>query len=231
MKKMIMLISLSLLLAGCTINAKKNNTDEKEVENIDFQTTTLKNAYFDYVNTYDLVNMPPISEDLKNYLIDQVSNDTTKIRETVELKEKFDDKMKDVACGNLPSKLCEYNAHLYSGSYFGLKLYEKANNQELLNKSIVAAPLSMWSVTWLKNSYEKGLEVAKKCPDANNECLNKEAKNPIEKLVGLCKAGAPEQINECIGLVLNKPENKDFAFIVGYITGYNVSFNVGNSIK
>lgn len=231
MRKILLSVPFLLVLSGCSVLSGGVKEKTEVNKNIDFQVETLKSDYFKYVNTFELVNMPPISEDLKNYLLDQVSENTTQIRETVELKEKFDDKMKDAACGNLPKKLCEYNAHLYSGSYFGLKLYEKANGQELLNNSIVAAPLSMWSITWLKNSYNKGIEIANTCPTASNECLNKNAKNPIEKLVGLCKAGAGDKMNECIGLVLNKPENKDFAFIIGYITGYNISFNIGNGMK
>lgn len=233
MKKIFLALSISFLLSGCQSFFQKTEKVEEPIknQNIDFQVSTLNENYFNYVNTLELVNMPPISEELKSYLLEQISKNTTQIREVVESKEKFEDKMKDATCGDLPKKLCEYNAYLYSGSYFGLKLYEKANSQELLNNSIVVAPLSMWSVNWLKQSYARGLDVAKQCPSAENDCLNKYAKNPIEKLVGLCQAGASDQLNQCIGLVLNKPENKDFAFMLGYITGYNISFNVGNGMK
>lgn len=231
-KKLISCLAISLLLTGCMSNGKNSSSSsDKKVKNIDFKAESLKENYFSYVNTAELVNMPPISEDLKNYLLAQITENTTNVRETVELKEKFDDKMKDSACGDLPTNLCAYNAHLYSGSYFGLRLYEKANSQELLNNSIVAAPLTMWSIKWIKNSYANGLNIAKVCKTGDNECLNENAKNPIEKLVAVCQVKSPNNINDCLGLMLNKTENKDFAFMVGYITGYNISFNVGNGMK
>jgi hypothetical protein len=230
-KKILLCLAFSFILVGCQSSIKGNTTNSEKPKNIDFKAETLKDNYFSYVNTADLVNMPPISDDLKNYLLSQISENTTNVRETVELKEKFDDKMKDSACGSLPTNLCAYNAHLYSGSYFGLRLYEKANSQELLNNSIVAAPLTMWSIKWIKNSYANGLNIAKICKDGDNDCLNKNAKNPIEKLVAICQVKSPNNINECLGLMLNKTENKDFAFMVGYITGYNISFNVGNGMK
>lgn len=174
LKKIMLISTVSILLAGCQSGLKNNQNDHvPKVKNIDFQAQSLKDNYFQYVNTSDLVNMPPINNDLKNYLFAQVVSNATNIRETVESREKFDDKMKDATCGDLPTKLCNYNAHLYSGSYFGLKLYEKANNQDLLGHSIVAAPLTMWSISWLKKSYSDGLNLAKQCSTADNTCLNK----------------------------------------------------------
>lgn len=231
MKKIVILISTLIFLSGCQFNKSTPEKSEVKSENISFETENLRKNYFSYVDTFKLVNMPPISGELKDYLIDQIKEDPTKIREAVEFKEKIYEKVKKTNCGNLPEKLCEYNTHIYAGSYFGLRLYEKANQQELLNNSIVAAPLTMWSLTWLNKSYENGLNVAKQCPEASNDCLNEKATNPIEKLVALCQASAKEHLNECIGLVLNKDENKNFAFMLGYVTGYNISFNIGNGAK
>lgn len=236
MNKLLIAFILPFILSSCSIKHKEGNkqsaaNQESVNKNIDFNINNLQSNYFDYVDTSDLVNMPPIDNGLKDYLFEQISSKANQVRTVVEERDKFDNKMKSVACDDIPANLCSYNSHLYSGSYFGLRLYEKANSQELLNNSIVAAPLTMWSIKWLKNSYQNGLSVAKKCTTGDNSCLNQNATNPVEKLVAICQVKSPNDMNSCLGVMLNKPENQDFAFILGYLTGYNISFNVGNGMK
>lgn len=223
------LLMLPFILTACSFhNSNKNEPNsEKEITNITFSTSDLPNNYFKYVDISKLANIPPIDKNLSDYLFSQIAGKESSVRPAVESKEQFTDKMKRSLCSDLPESLCDFNSHMYSGSKFGLKLYEQTSKKDISQNTIVMAPLGLWSVDWIHSAQEEGNKLAKVCTTADNDCLNKNASNPVSKLIAICNIKSKENIEGCLSQVLNSEDSKNFAFDIGYVTGYNISYNIG----
>lgn len=223
------LLILPFLLSACSFHSgdKSKESNTKSVTNITFSTTDLPNNYFKYVDISKLANIPPIDKNLSDYLFSQIAGKENSVRPAVEAKEQFTDKMKRSLCSDLPQSLCDFNSHMYSGSKFGLKLYEQTSKKEISQNTIVMAPLGLWSVDWLHSAQDEGKKLAETCSTVDNECLNKNASNPVSKLIAICSVKSKENIEGCLAQVLGNDESKNFAFDIGYVTGYNISYNIG----
>lgn len=227
--KKIIIIGLALLLTSCSA-FKGGQSDEKktEVKNITFSTKDLPANYFAYVDIAKVANMPPLDEKLTGYLFEQIAGKETQIRATIEKSNTMTSKVKDNLCRDLSGPLCDFNIDIYNGSNFGLKLFEQTSKKPISETTIVSAPLTSWSIDWIHSSVKLGESAATICKDGENSCLNKNTTNPLAKLYAICTLKAKNDMDNCLKHVLSEEESRNFAFNIGYVTGYNISYDVGN---
>lgn len=226
--KKITIIALSLILSACGMHSQTKQEDKKVVPNMTFSTSELPENYLNYVDIAKVANMPPLDKKLTSYLFDQISGKESQIRGTIEKSSNINDKTKENLCRDLEGPLCDFNINIYNGSNFGLRLFEQTSKKEISQTTIVSAPLTSWSIDWIHSSIKNGVEVAQLCKEGKNECLNENAMNPLAKLYAICTLKAKNDIDSCLSQELSKEETKNFAFDVGYVTGYNISYDVGN---
>lgn len=227
--KKIIILGLALLLTSCSsLKSEKSNEEKTEVKNMTFSTKDLPANYFNYVDIAKVANMPPLDEKLTGYLFEQIAGKETQIRATIEKSNNMSSKVKDNLCRDLEGALCNFNIDIYNGSNFGLKLFEQTSKKPISETTIVSAPLTSWSIDWIHSSVKSGESAAATCKDGENSCLNKSAANPLAKLYAICTLKAKNDIDNCLKHVLSEEETRNFAFNIGYVTGYNISYDVGN---
>lgn len=226
--KKIFVIGLSLLLSACSISKKNDDKPTEKVNNMTFSTSALPDNYFSYVDIAQVANMPPLDQKLTTYLFEQISGKETNIRTAIEKSHNLNDKIKSNLCRDLEGALCDFNITIYNGSNFGLKLFEQTSKKNISETTIVSAPLTSWSVDWIHSSVKNGQAAVEVCKTADNDCLNKNTTNPLAKLYAICAVKAKTDIDGCMSHVLSNEDAKNFAFDIGYVTGYNISYDVGN---
>lgn len=227
--KKIIVMSMALLLTSCGIHKESTNSgNASNVENMTFSTKDLPANYFSYVDIAKVANMPPLDEKLTAYLFKQTAGKETNIRATIEKSNTMSSKVKDSLCRDIEGSLCDFNIDIYNGSQFGLKLFEQTSKKPISETTIVSAPLTSWSIDWIHSSIKSGQAAAEACKNGENNCLNKNSSNPLAKLYAICTLKAKNNMDSCLKHVLSEDESKNFAFNIGYVTGYNISYDVGN---
>lgn len=232
MKKILTILVLCFLTCSCSSNSlfSINNKRDKN-DDMSFDTSKLKYTYFTYVNLPKLASIQNLNNEAISYLVEQLHGKETEFRLLVEQKEILNNDIKHNICDGLDNVLCDLNYHIYAGTKFGFNLYKESGNKS--NETLLA-PLTFWSVKWIKNSKEEAVNTVNSCKRNDKDCIYNNVTNPISNVYSACYLQYGENKNNnvdfkrCINNYFDTTVAKDYFFIIGYLVGYNISYSLNN---
>lgn len=243
-KYLILAVLGSLLLSGCAIkkdgsagSAEKGSSAEVTIDPLKASNsvTALPQNYSQQVNLNSLIGMPQLNEQQTASLLQMLSGKETQYRKMVEQDLVKTDLTYDSMCLGLKGALCDFNNEIYKGSRFGLMVYSNVVKKDMLKEKAATDPAKIWSVNWINVSVDHGVKLIEVCSKEKDfkACVNQKSENPVTTQYAICSFSAKtaEEIEKCIETGLLSKPSIDYAFNLGFISGYSVGYNADNKVK
>lgn len=245
MKKYLSIVLLgSILLSGCAFNKSDTNKEAVEqqetVANVDpaKSTTDIKDLpknYAQQVNLNSLIGMPQLNEQQTTSLLEMLSGKEDQYRKMVEQDLVKADLTYDGMCLGLKGALCDFNNEIYKGSRFGLMVYSNVVKKDILKNKDATEPAKIWSVNWINVSVDHSVKLIETCSKEKDfkACVNQKSENPVSSSYAICSftGKTSAEIDKCISASLLSKQSVDYAFSLGFISGYSIGYNADNKVK
>lgn len=245
-KSLILVLSSVLILSSCAIN-KKGSTSESEtpgqgamLSQIDPAKASLKPSeipqnYEQQVNLNKLVGMPQLNAEQSASLLKMLQGKEPEYRKLVEQDLVKQNLKYEEICLGLNGTLCDFNNEIYKGSRFGIMIYDNVTKKKMIKEKNALNPAQAWSVNWINVSVDHGVKLISTCSQEKEfaSCVSKNSENPITSLYAICSYSGKDatEIDKCLADGLLSKQGRDFAFDIGFISGYSIAYSADNNVK
>lgn len=236
-----------LLLSSCALHKKGESESPATVPQEEGQTQIIDPAkaslnpseipqnYEQQVNLNKLIGMPQLNAEQSASLLQMLQGKESQYRKVVEQDLVKQNLKYEEICLGLSGTLCDFNNEIYKGSRFGVMIYDNVTKKQMIKNKDALNPAQAWSVNWINVSVDHGVKLIATCSKDKEfaACVSKNSENPITSLYAICSYSGKNsaEIDKCLADGLLSKQARDFAFDIGFVSGYSIAYNADNKVK